>query len=139
MKKHNFNAGPSILPAVALEAAAKAIIDFNGTGLSLLSISHRTPDFEAVLDEFNDLTEEELNQLAVLLEAEDAEAAFSAVLGTWINVNVINTMGELYNAFADNPNEKTAAALIEYYDSIYNDPSYKDEEFSIEFKIQTQE
>ena len=38
MKKYNFNAGPSILPDVVLEAAAKAIIDFDGTGLSLLSI-----------------------------------------------------------------------------------------------------
>ena len=61
MKKHNFNAGPSILPAAALEAAAKAIIDFNGTGLSLLSISHRTPDFEAVLDEAKSLLKELLN------------------------------------------------------------------------------
>ena len=61
MKKHNFNAGPSILPAAALEAAAKAIIDFNGTGLSLLSISHRTPDFEAVLDEAKSLFRELLN------------------------------------------------------------------------------
>ncbi len=51
MKKYNFNAGPSILPDVVLEAAAKAIIDFDGTGLSLLSISHRTPEFEAVLAE----------------------------------------------------------------------------------------
>ena len=41
MKKHNFNAGPSILADEVLENAAKAIIDFNGSGLSLLSISHR--------------------------------------------------------------------------------------------------
>ena len=51
MKKHNFNVGPSILPDVVLENAAKAIIDFNGSGLSLLSISHRTKDFEDVLNE----------------------------------------------------------------------------------------
>lgn len=49
MKKHNFNAGPSILPDVVLENAAKAVLDFNGTGLSILSISHRTKDFEEVL------------------------------------------------------------------------------------------
>ena len=36
MKKHNFNAGPSILPRVAIENAAKAILDFEGIGLSLL-------------------------------------------------------------------------------------------------------
>ena len=55
MKKYNFNAGPSILPDVVLEAASKAIIDFDGTGLSLLSISHRTPEFEAVLAEAKSL------------------------------------------------------------------------------------
>ena len=58
MKKYNFNAGPSILPDVVLEAAAKAIIDFDGTGLSLLSISHRTPEFEAVLAEAKSLMKE---------------------------------------------------------------------------------
>ena len=47
MKKHNFNAGPSILADEVIENAAKAILDFNGSGLSLLSISHRTKDFDA--------------------------------------------------------------------------------------------
>ena len=51
MKKHNFNAGPSILADEVLENAAKAIIDFNGSGLSLLSISHRTKDFDDVMAE----------------------------------------------------------------------------------------
>ena len=51
MKKHNFSAGPSVLPEVALENAAKAIFDFAGTGLSVLSYSHRTKEFEAVLAE----------------------------------------------------------------------------------------
>lgn len=58
MKKYNFNAGPSVLSDVVLEAAAKAVIDFNGTGLSLLSISHRTPEFEAVLAEAESLMRE---------------------------------------------------------------------------------
>ncbi|MFI3267684.1 MAG: 3-phosphoserine/phosphohydroxythreonine transaminase, partial [Rikenellaceae bacterium] len=51
MKKHNFSAGPSILPRVAIENAAKAVLDFDSMGLSLLEISHRTKDFEAVRDE----------------------------------------------------------------------------------------
>lgn len=58
MKKHNFNAGPSILPQEVIENAAKAILDFNGSGLSLLSISHRTKDFEAVLAEADALFRE---------------------------------------------------------------------------------
>ena len=61
MIKHNFNAGPSVLPDVVLQNAAKAIIDFNGSGLSLLSISHRTPEFEAVLEEAKTLFRELLN------------------------------------------------------------------------------
>ncbi|MBO5216133.1 MAG: 3-phosphoserine/phosphohydroxythreonine transaminase [Alistipes sp.] len=61
MKKYNFNAGPSVLPDVVLEAAAKAIIDFDGTGLSLLSISHRTPEFDAVMAEAKSLFKELLN------------------------------------------------------------------------------
>lgn len=58
MKKHNFSAGPSILPRVAIENAAKAILDFDSMGLSLLEISHRTKDFEAVRDEAVDLFKE---------------------------------------------------------------------------------
>lgn len=51
MKKHNFNAGPSILPRIAVENSANAILDLRGTGLSLLEISHRSKDFQNILDE----------------------------------------------------------------------------------------
>ena len=58
MKKHNFNAGPSILADEVIQNAAKAIVDFNGSGLSLLSISHRTKDFENVMAEADALFRE---------------------------------------------------------------------------------
>ncbi|WP_290541336.1 3-phosphoserine/phosphohydroxythreonine transaminase [Alistipes sp.] len=61
MKKHNFNAGPSILADVVIENAAKAILDFNGSGLSLLSISHRTKDFDDVMAEADVLFRELLH------------------------------------------------------------------------------
>lgn len=51
MKKHNFSAGPAVLPRIAIEKSAQAILDFNGIGLSLLEISHRSKDFQAVMDE----------------------------------------------------------------------------------------
>ncbi len=52
MKKiYNFSAGPAILPKQAMEAGSKACLDFNGMGLSLLEISHRSNEFIAVLDE----------------------------------------------------------------------------------------
>lgn len=61
MKKHNFNAGPSILPRIAIENSAKAILDLNGSGLSLLEISHRSKDFQAIIDEAMALFKELLN------------------------------------------------------------------------------
>ena len=61
MKKHNFNAGPSILPRIAIENSAKAVLDLNGIGLSLLEISHRSKDFQAILDEAMSLFKELLN------------------------------------------------------------------------------
>ncbi len=61
MKKHNFNAGPSILPRIAVENSAKAVLDLNGIGLSLLEISHRSKDFQAILDETVALFKELLN------------------------------------------------------------------------------
>ena len=51
MQLHNFNSGPSILPKEVLDQAAAAIHNFNGTGLSLLEIGHRTEHFVAVVEE----------------------------------------------------------------------------------------
>ena len=51
MKKYNFNAGPSILPREVIEKTAQACLDFNGSGLSLMEISHRAKDFQPVVDE----------------------------------------------------------------------------------------
>jgi phosphoserine transaminase len=61
MKKHNFNAGPCILPQVALENTAKAVLDLDGIGLSLITISHRSKEFQAIIDETEALWMELLN------------------------------------------------------------------------------
>jgi phosphoserine aminotransferase len=61
MKKHNFNAGPSILPQETIEETAKAILDLNESGLSLMEISHRSKDFQAIMDEALALFKELLN------------------------------------------------------------------------------
>lgn len=61
MKKvHNFNAGPSILPRIAIENTAKAVLDLNGSGMSILEVSHRSKDFQAVIDEAVALFKEQL-------------------------------------------------------------------------------
>ena len=61
MKKHNFNAGPSILADEVIENASKAVLDFNGTGLSVLSISHRSKDFDQVMADADALFRELLH------------------------------------------------------------------------------
>ena len=49
-KVHVFNAGPCLLPQVAIDNACAALKDFAGTGISLISISHRTKEWDAVMD-----------------------------------------------------------------------------------------
>jgi len=51
IKKHNYSAGPCILPQEVFEKSAAAILDFNHSGLSILEISHRSKEFIAVMEE----------------------------------------------------------------------------------------
>jgi len=55
---HNFNAGPSILPKIVFEQSAEAVLNYNNSGLSLLEIGHRTPAFQAIMDEARELVRE---------------------------------------------------------------------------------
>jgi phosphoserine aminotransferase len=61
MKKHNFGAGPGILPQSAIEQSARAVLNLNGSGLSLLEISHRSKDFDAIINKAKSLVKELLN------------------------------------------------------------------------------
>lgn len=61
MKKHNFNAGPCVLPKQAIESAIEAIRDFDNTGIGILEISHRTPGWERVMAETEQLWRDLLN------------------------------------------------------------------------------
>lgn len=58
MKKHNFYAGPSILPQFTIENTAKAVMDLDGIGLSVMEISHRSKEFIAIIEESRDLFKE---------------------------------------------------------------------------------
>jgi phosphoserine aminotransferase len=58
MKKHNFNPGPSVLPQSAIDETIEALKDFAGTGLSLASVSHRSKEFEAIVNGSVDLFKE---------------------------------------------------------------------------------
>ena len=61
MKKHNFSAGPCILPQEVLNRASAAVLNFNDDNLSLIEISHRSKPFVAVMDKAIALVKELLN------------------------------------------------------------------------------
>jgi phosphoserine aminotransferase len=61
MKKHNYSAGPCILPQEVFEKSAQAILNFNNSDLSILEISHRSKDFVAVMEEARDVALELLD------------------------------------------------------------------------------
>ena len=55
MKKHNFSAGPAILPQEVIQGAAEAVLELDDIGLSLIEISHRSNEFKAIMEEACDL------------------------------------------------------------------------------------
>lgn len=71
MKKHNFSAGPGILPREVIEQASAAVLNFNDTGLSILEISHRSKEFVAVMERARQLALE-----LTVLEGKGYQALF---------------------------------------------------------------
>ena len=55
MKKHNFSAGPCILPQEVMQKASQAVVELNNSGLSLIEISHRSPAFIEIMDKATSL------------------------------------------------------------------------------------
>ena len=60
MKKHNFSPGPCILPQSVFEKASQAVLDYEGVGLSILEMSHRSKEFVAVMERARSLALEHL-------------------------------------------------------------------------------
>ena len=90
MKKHNFYAGPAIIPAPVLAQAAEAVNDFNGIGLSILEISHRSKEIVAVMDEAEALIREHLgvsDDYAVLFLTGGASSQFFMTAMNILNEN----------------------------------------------------
>ncbi len=82
MKKHNFSPGPAILPASVLEEASRAVVEINGSGLSILEISHRSQIFTAIIEEAEQLVRELLavsDDYAVLFLTGGASTQFAMV------------------------------------------------------------
>ena len=90
MKKHNFGAGPSILPQEVFEQSAQACLDLDGIGLSILEISHRSKEFLAILEETLSLIRELLqipSNYQVLLIQGGGNMQFAMVPYNLLNEN----------------------------------------------------
>lgn len=88
MKKHNFYAGPAILPASVMAEAAQSVVDFEGIGLSILEISHRSKECTAMLEEAEALVRELLgltDGYAVLFLTGGASTQFFTVAHNLLN------------------------------------------------------
>ena len=88
MQKHNFNAGPCVLPKPAIESAIAAIRDFDNTGIGILEISHRTPGWERIMAETEQLWRDLLNipdDYAVIFLGGGASTQFFEVPANLLN------------------------------------------------------
>lgn len=152
MKKHNFSAGPCILPQEVFTKSAEAILDFNGMGLSLLEISHRSKEFVAVMDEARAIVKRLMNlgddyevlylgggaslQFAMvpfnLMKAENGRAAYLDT-GTWAagaikeakkfgTVDVIGSSKQSNYSFI--PKDYTADSSFDYFHCTSNNTIY---------------
>ena len=91
MRKHNFGAGPGILPESALKKTQEALVDFNGSGMGVMEISHRSKDFEAVLQKAKGLVKELLgvpDNYSILFVQGGASTQFAMV-----PMNLLRTVG----------------------------------------------
>jgi phosphoserine aminotransferase len=96
MRKHNFNPGPSVLPEYTLEQTSKAVLDLDGIGMSILEISHRSKEFEAILAETQQLFRELLNipqNYSILFLGGGASLQFAMV-----PYNLLNTKAAYLNS-----------------------------------------
>jgi len=89
-KVHNFSAGPAILPQSAIDASVAALQNFAGTGLSLIEVSHRSKEYEAVVAEATQLVKDILkldDNYAVLFLQGGASLQFDMIPMNWLNDN----------------------------------------------------
>lgn len=86
-KVHNFSAGPAILPKSAIDASVAALQNFAGTGLSLIEVSHRSKEYEAVVDEATQLVKDILklgDDYAVVFLQGGASLQFDMIPMNWL-------------------------------------------------------
>lgn len=149
MKKYNFNAGPSILPQQVIKATIDACTDFENTGLSLMEISHRSKEFQPVMDNAEALMKEILDipeGYRVLFLGGGASTQFCMVpfnllekkaaylnTGTWAKkaikeAKLFGEVVEVASSAADNytyiPKDYTVPADVDYFHITTNNTIY---------------
>ncbi len=126
MKKHNFSAGPSILPQEVLLKASEAVVDYNNSGLSLIEISHRSKDFVDIMENARALVLELLG-----LEGKGYKALFlqggASTQFLMVALNLLETRAGYLNS-----GSWAAKAIKEakLYDDVYEVGSSKDANYN---------
>ena len=126
MKKHNFSAGPSILPQEVLKKSAESVIELNNSGLSLLEISHRSKDFVDIMENARSLALELLG-----LEGKGYKALFlqggASMQFVMVALNLLEKRAGYLNTgtWADN-----AINEARIFDDVYEIASSKDANYN---------
>ena len=107
-KKYNFSAGPAVLPEAVLTAAVEAVMDYNGHGMSILEMSHRSDPIEEMVAETRQLVRDILgvpDNYSILFLQGGASLQFSMIpmnvlkngetadytdTGAWIQCTIIS-------------------------------------------------
>lgn len=125
MKKHNFSAGPSILPQYTIEKTAEGIKNFAGTGLSVMEVSHRGKEFIAVMEEAQALFRELLNipdDYSVLFLGGGASMQFCMIPFNLMNKKAayLNTGAWSAKAIKEAKNFGEVVEVASSKDTVYN-------------------
>lgn len=126
MKKHNFSAGPSVLPQDVILKASQAVLDYNNSGLSLIEISHRSKDFVDVMENARNLVIELLG-----LEGKGYKALFlqggASTQFLMVAMNLLEKRAGYLNTGAWSEKAIKEARIL---DDIYEVASSKDANFN---------
>lgn len=96
-------------------------------------LSAAIKSFEKVVETYNNLTKNEFNDIAELLEIQsddpemsDGEYAAEIIFADWMDINILDSINKVYSEYLDNPNAENATALVEVYDLVF--PENEDDE-----------
>ncbi len=114
--------------------AAFLAVDTALQGSDIDALNKAVEDFAEVSNKFEDLTDEEFEELKALLGVTTNEEYFDVMLGEIIFAGSVLTVSEFYEDFKNSPNTETALAFVEEYNYIFNDPDYADDELKATVK-----